>query len=310
MATKKDVVILRDGSRAEPIEAGTRLAVVSDRSERVRVRVQQGAAHFEVVHNPARVFEVESGPVIVRVAGTVFDVQRTQDGARVTVESGRVHVSWAGRTIDLVGGQAHSFATPEPEIAAQTAPRTPAKAEPAGDSDTAPALRGGASSTAPALRGGASSRALGWRDLAQRGEYKQAYSALHGAPTRVQDVPEDLMLAADVARLSGHPEQAVPHLREVCDRFPGDPRAPVAAFTLGGVLLHELHEPRAAAAAFHRARALWSQGPLALDAWASEAEALDAAGDTTGAAQLAVRYLALHPDGRHARAMRALASAE
>ena len=147
-----------------------------------------------------------------------------------------------------------------------------------------------------------------WRELARRGEYKQAYSALGHARAEVPDSPEDRMLAADIARLSGHPEQAVPHLRAVCERFPDDPRAPVAAFTLGRVLL-DLHRPREAAAAFHRARTLWSQGPLALDAWANEAEALHAAGDAARAARVATRYVARHPDGRHAAAMRVLSGA-
>jgi transmembrane sensor len=278
------VIALHDGSRAEPIDRDTRVAVISDRPEHVQLRIQRGGARFDVVHNPERAFEVQAGPVLVRVAGTIFDVTRSADGRRATVavERGRVHVTWAGRTVDLIAGESRIFPPPAPKLAETPEPQAAHKSD----------------------------AALGWRDFARRGEYHQAYSALHGARTHVQDAPEDLMLAADVARLSGHPEQAVPQLRAVAERFPNDPRAPVAAFTLGGVLLHELERPRAAAAAFHRARALWSQGPLALDAWASEAEALQAAGDAHGAARLAARYLVSHPEGRHARAMRAIASAE
>jgi transmembrane sensor len=281
--TAPEAITLHDGSRAEPIDRESRVAVISDRPGQVKLQLQHGGAHFDVVHDPGRVFEVEAGAVLVRVAGTIFDVTRSADGAQTTVavERGRVHVTWSGQTTDVVAGESRIF----PQAQAS-------KAE------------------GPEPQAHKSETAIGWRDLARRGEYRQAYSALHGARTHVQDVPEDLMLAADVARLSGHPEQAVQHLRAVSDRFPTDPRAPVAAFTLGGVLLHELEQPRAAAAAFHRARTLWSQGPLALDAWASEAEALNAAGDVPGAAQLAARYLAAHPDGRHARSMRALASAE
>jgi transmembrane sensor len=279
-----DVIALHDGSRAEPIDHDTRVAVISDRPEHVQLQLQRGGARFDVVHNPERAFEVQAGPVLVRVAGTIFDVTRSVDGTQTTVavERGRVHVTWAGQTVDLITGESRIFPPPAPRLAETPEPQAAHKSD----------------------------AALGWRDLARRGEYRQAYSALHGARTHVQDAPEDLMLAADVARLSGHPEQAVPQLRAVAERFPNDPRAPVAAFTLGGVLLHELEQPRGAAAAFHRARALWSQGPLALDAWASEAEALHAAGDTHAAAQLAARYLVSHPDGRHARSMRAIASAE
>jgi transmembrane sensor len=284
--TAPEAITLHDGSRAEPIDRESRVAVISDRPGQVKLQLQRGGARFDVVHDPERVFEVQAGAVLVRVAGTIFDVTRSADGAQTTVavERGRVHVTWSGQTTDVVAGESRIFPPPLPAQASKAESAEPQAAH--------------------------KSETIGWRDLARRGEYRQAYSALHGARTHVQDAPEDLMLAADVARLSGHPEQAVQHLRAVSDRFPNDPRAPVAAFTLGGVLLHELEQPRAAADAFHRARTLWSQGPLALDAWASEAEALHSAGDLHGAAQLAARYLAAHPDGRHARSMRTLASAE
>jgi transmembrane sensor len=276
------VLVLNDGSRAEPADADSHLTVERDRPEHVSVRLSRGSARFAVVRNPARRFEVESGPVLVRVVGTTFTVTRTVDGARVAVDDGRVHVYWAGEETVLTAGESGVF--PQPDLSAAVDLPKPRAAQ-----EAAP-----------------TASASGWRDLARRGEYRKAYSALHREVTRVRDVPEDRMLAADVARLSGHPEQAVPHLRAVCDRFASDPRAPVAAFTLGRVLLRELGRPREAAAAFLRARTLWPRGPLALDAWASEAEARLAAGDAHAARQLAARYVQRHPDGRHAPAMRAL----
>jgi transmembrane sensor len=270
-------VVLHDGSRAELAGEDSLLAVVGDQPERVRVHLQRGTARFSVVRNPKRRFEVESGPVLVRVVGTTFSVTRTQEGARVAVEEGRVLVSWAGEQLALGAGESGVF------------PRTEAATD---DIDAV------------------AERRSGWRDLAKRGDYRSAYSALHRTRDRVRDQPEDRMLAADVARLSGHPEQAVPHLRAVSQRFARDPRAPVAAFTLGRVLLHDLDEPQQAAAAFHRARTLWPRGPLALDAWASEAEALRAAGDASAAAAVAARYLARHPRGRHAAAMRAVSGTD
>jgi transmembrane sensor len=264
-------LVLRDGSRAELASEGSALAVASDRPERVSVRLQRGTARFSVVRNPKRRFEVESGPVLVRVVGTTFSVTRTEQGARVAVEEGRVLVSWAGEQMALDAGESGVFPRSEDALA---------------------------------------ERRSGWRDLARRGDYRSAYSALHRTRDRVRDQPEDRMLAADVARLSGHPEHAVPHLRAVSQRFARDPRAPVAAFTLGRVLLHDLDEPQQAAAAFRRARTLWPRGPLALDAWASEAEALRAAGDARAAAAVAARYLARHPRGRHAAAMRAVSGTD
>jgi len=274
----QQVVVLHDGSRAEPADADSRLQVVSDRPGDVGVRIERGGARFEVVPNPRRSFVVESGPVRVRVIGTVFSITRTSTGAAIAVEHGLVQVSWAGKQLQLGMGESGVFPPPAELMAAQSPPQT-----------------------APS--------SAGWRDLAKRGKYHDAYSALRRGRAHVHKEPQDLMLAADVARLSGHPEQAVPHLRAVLQRFPGDPRAPVASFTLGRVLLHDLRQPRQAAAAFHRARTLWPAGPLALDAWASEAEALHAAGERARAAALAARYLDLHPEARHAAAMRRLGTA-
>ena len=280
----EQVLVLHDGSRAEPTGAGSGLTVERDRPEHVSVRLQRGAARFAVVRNPTRRFEVESGPVLVRVIGTTFTVTRTGDGARVAVEDGRVHVYWAGQQAVLTAGESGVFPRPGDVLAAVVEPAPhAAKHAPAGAS------------------------APGWRDLARRGEYRKAYSVLHREAARLRDLPEDHMLAADVARLSGHPDQAVPHLRAVADRFTSDPRAPVAAFTLGRVLLGT-GRAREAAAAFKRARALWPRGPLALDAWASEAEARQAAGELRAARKLALRYLQRYPGGRHAPAMRALAA--
>ena len=74
------------------------------------------------------------------------------------------------------------------------------------------------------------------------------------SPSAVGSSAEDLMLAADAARLSNHPEQAVGYLRRVTSEHARDSRAPLSAFTLGRVLLSQLSRPGEAAEAF-RARA-------------------------------------------------------
>jgi len=83
-----------------------------------------------------------------------------------------------------------------------------------------------------------------------------------------------LFAAADAARLAGRPRDAVAPLTAILDRFPGDRRAVLAAFELGRVLVDDLHDPAAGAAAFVRARDLDPTGPLAgaAAARASEAE--------------------------------------
>ena len=95
----------------------------------------------------------------------------------------------------------------------------------------------------PALRAhGASAPRARFRSQVARRDYAGAYRSLVAAPGVAEHSAEDLMLAADAARLSGHPAAAVPYLRRLLRAFPSDVRGPVAAFTLGRVLLAD---PRA-----------------------------------------------------------------
>src|SRR5262249_5270614 len=115
--------------------------------------------------------------------------------------------------------------------------------------------------------------AASWRDSARRQDYADAYARLRDeGPSSVRDVPDHLLRAADVARWSGHPGEAVPYLERVVREHAEDPRAQLAAFTLGRVYMDELGRPRLAAAAFARARAFAPRGPLAEDALFHEIE--------------------------------------
>ena len=144
-----------------------------------------------------------------------------------------------------------------------------------------------------------------WRASAARGNYDAAYGELRAGGARVvRDIPEELMLAADVARWSHHPAEAVPYLERVVREHTTDPRSQLAAFTLGRVLLDELGRPREAANAFARARALDAHGPLAGDALAREVEAWSRAGDGANALARAEDYLARYPNGPHTASVR------
>jgi transmembrane sensor len=126
----------------------------------------------------------------------------------------------------------------------------------------------------------------------------------------VRDVPEDLLLAADAARLGGNPALAVAPLEKLLARYSFDARAPLAAFTLGRTLLDQLGRPREAAQAFATARRLDSSGALAQDALAREVESWSRAGESSLARARAEQYLARYPDGRRAPAVRRLGGIE
>ncbi len=272
-------VTFKDGSRAELSGSVSRISVQRDAKDQVALQLLAGHAHFDVVKNAKRSFDVRSAGVRVHVIGTSFSVARVSEQTRVSVDRGLVQVFWSTGKAELAAGESGVFPPSE------------------GALDT------------PVHKASAKREATGpeWRSLARSGEYKSAYSALNEAPESVREVPEELMLAADVARLSGNPSRAIPYLKTVSERFARDPRAPLAAFTLGRVLLDSVGNPASAAAAFRRARTLSPRGPLALDAWAREVESLRRAGRSGESVELAEKYLEEHPNGRHASALRGIA---
>jgi transmembrane sensor len=108
---------------------------------------------------------------------------------------------------------------------------------------------------------------------------------------------EDLFALADVARLSGHPAEAVGPLRRIVDSHGGDPRAALAGLTLGRVELKSLGRPADATVALRRAFALGVPRGLAEDAYALLVEAAARSGDRAGARAAYEQYAAQFPHG-------------
>jgi transmembrane sensor len=276
---------LPDGSQVRLLGVGSKVEVLEQTAALVRTALGAGSARFDVRHDPARVFEVESGDVKVRVLGTAFSVALEGGLTRVAVERGAVRVQWTGGQAFLSAGQAGVYPPP-----ADTTDASKVTAEPLSD-----------------LAGNVGEEAASWRKLAKRGAYVDAYKALGPAASKsVRDEPADLMLAADVARLSRHPGEATRFLSRVSDGFPRDKRAPLAAFTLGRVLLEDMGQPGRAADAFRRAQQLAPKGPLAADALAREVDAAQRAGQVDRARQVAARYVELYPEGPQAQRLRKL----
>jgi tetratricopeptide (TPR) repeat protein len=136
----------------------------------------------------------------------------------------------------------------------------------------------------------------GWRSLSQSGDYQGAYRLLANG-TAVEDDSEALMDAADAARLSGHSEATLIYLQKLLQNHRDSPVAPLAAFTLGRVLLERLGEPAPAADAFALAVSLAPEGSLAQDALAREVEARSKAGHPDEAYECARLYVESYPQG-------------
>jgi transmembrane sensor len=261
---------LRDDSKAIPLDSGEDLAIEMDTPDRVELRLDRGRARFEVTRRPSRTFSVRAGNVTVRVIGTTFDVEVVADRVGVAVQEGTVEVDWGVGRKKLVAGDRGWF---PPLVMSGHAE---ASGDVAGTSAATPTKRSQVESDADS----------------QRAENGSAQALLE---------------EVDVARSQGRPDVAVGLLRRILREHPHDPRAPLAAFTLGRVLLNELGRPREAAAAFHEVRQKAPAGQFAEDALAREVDAWSAASEPSRARTLAEAYLERYPGGRHARRMKALA---
>jgi transmembrane sensor len=296
---------LEDGSQVQLLDSVASLVVDEVTAQRVVVRLLAGRARVEVVPRKERTFQVVCGDVTVEVLGTAFELQRDGERTRVSVLHGRVLVRWPSGSSVLASGEAGWFPKSESEPHAPHA--APPPTVPASTGREARAVR--PSSHATARKSAARTplqpaEAASWQTRVERGDFKEAYALM--VKERVSDDVQELLLAADAARLSGHPAEALPFLRRVVEQHPRDPRASLAAFTLAGVLLNQLERPREAEQAYARARSLALSPALAQDALARQVEAARRAGDTERARELASEYLQRYPNGRRVQWVREL----
>lgn len=87
---KRQAVTLTDGSHLT-LNTNTKMAINLGAQAR-HVRLEQGEAFFEVVHDATRPFTVDAGKSRITVLGTKFSVKRNGDQVSVLVKEGRVKV--------------------------------------------------------------------------------------------------------------------------------------------------------------------------------------------------------------------------
>jgi transmembrane sensor len=257
------------------LEAGTDFRVEEGVTERT-YWVSKGRLRFDTGSFLKRI-SVRVGSLVIEDIGTVFEVEAILGAkARIHVSEGKVKVLWPeGRDV-LEAGQEGTYPP-------DSAPRERVRASDKGSRSF--------------------KETEDWRVLAKHGLYQQAYRIIDRNPGQVSNDVGDLMLAADVMRLSGRSARSVKYLNRVVQKHTGDPRAGLAAFTLGRVYLSELHRPRMAARAFARVQKF--KTPLSEEAMAREVEALSRAGETERAGSVARQYLRQYPGGVHVKAVRA-----
>jgi transmembrane sensor len=292
---------LADGSLVQFDPNAATLSVAEQSATHVSVEQARGAAHYAVAPNAARSFEVHAGSVTVTVVGTEFVVERRGERAWVDVTRGKVRVSWGpedtARTL-LTAGESGFF----PPSTAQPASTGTPEFTPAGEtSNTGPD-----EAEAPAR---AQQASQAYRSHVASRNYREAYAVLVRNPALAGDTVKDLLVAADVARLSNHPAEAVPYLQRILRDHARDERAPMAAFTLGRTL-SGLGRTREAMNLFARVRSQWPNSPLSEDALLRQAEAAAKLGDRESLARIAAQYDRDYPNGRRRAEVRRYAQLE
>lgn len=271
-----------------------------------RYEVKQGKARLAVARRSQPV-QVQAGPVELEVLSTRALVEVADGRALIVVEEGEVHARWPGGETVLKAGS-KTWLPPAPPIEAapvpvEVAPVDAAPVEPPVEVAPVEVAPVAPPSSAPRVdRKRTRTLEATWRKLASIGDYQAAWLELAKAGP-VRDEAAELLMAADVARLSGHPDAAVQPLERVIAAHRRDARAALAAFTLGRVLLDDLGRPRDAMAAFATASQLAPRATLAEDALARQVEAASKAQDPS-AHTLAEAFLAKYPESSRARAVR------
>jgi transmembrane sensor len=312
----RKLVELADASEIR-LDPGARLEPLLSTDSRFEVLLRKGSAEFSVTPGGPRRWVVETGIATVEVVGTVFRVTREHDRVDVSVSRGIVLVrsdGLADHVQRLTAGESVSVKAPAPTrvdigeiVIAQEPGAEPIVETPPDQQITlAEATLAAASSahSAPAPQGPARERpaAPAWSKHLAEGEYAAAYSVLgeKGLRREIERATsvERLLSLADVARLSGHPVEAIAPLKRVLSEHRSTAHAALAAFTLGRVHLDQLRDPASAAQAFELAISLRPPHALLADAHTRLVEAYARAGNDKGAAQAASRYRTLFPTAK------------
>jgi transmembrane sensor len=271
-ATDERVVDFDDGSRVT-LEPRARLEPLENAARSVVLHLAAGKATFDVRPGGRRRWSIEAGLATVEVVGTRFSIGRGGSRLVVAVERGIVLVRGervADRIRQLGAGE---------RLQIDAEPITQPMAAPLGRTS-------GISGGHHAVPDGGSAAETSWQDRAKRGDYVEAYRELgaNGIAESAKTADIDQLLAlADVARLSGHAAAGVEPLERVLAEHSRDPRAALAAFTLGRLQLDSLADAPAAARAFQRAMALQLPDALVEDTHLRLIEARARAGDRSGA---------------------------
>lgn len=287
-------VPLSDGSELW-VDKGAVLAPLDVSQRSVVLHLLRGRARFAVKPGGPRRWVVEAGAASVEVVGTRFTVDRDGSEVRVNVEEGKVLVRGAGLPDGvvrlsageqvLVPGKPQAVAVASHERAAEPivpAPRIEIEAPPEPVQPIEPAQPKAAPAPLPA-------------------------KAVVPAAMASKTMPDaDVLFAiADEARIARDYQRALEALQRVVREYGVDPRAKLAAFTIGRIRDEQFHDLAAAAESYEKALALGLSGSLAEDCYARlmhvlESQVREGRVPRSRLQETAEQYVRRYPKGRYA----------
>ncbi len=237
-------------------------------------------------------------------AGSAVFVRRNEADIDVHVTRGSAHVSWPAGSRDLSGGDGLE-AIPMRALAPTSrvdetndvGPKPPRATARIPNDISARPLALPLRPEAPIV----AITAPDWRarynagDLALALELiRQQPGGIDGAITSARSAQE-LAAISDIGRKGGDASAALRALTQLVERFPSDPYAEIAAYTLGG-MYEKMGQADQAQKYFESARSL--KGVLAEDALCKQIRAEHRAGRKDEAMRRGSEYLNKYPDGR------------
>jgi TolA-binding protein len=304
---------LRLGGATLSVEGPTRLVLGGD-GRQVSIRLLDGKLQAAVSHRQAdESFAVVTRELRVEVRGTRFTVTAGAGGSRVSVEEGRVAVSFAdGQTRLLSAGESAASAEieaadetpPAPaDLPAQPTPGPPQQGRASGCGDAARTCQSTARTARASMRDGDPTRAL--RLVADASDASESHPACGAPLAACRD--ELRYLRAEALSQAGRLDDAIGAFQALDRR--GAPAA-MRQNALYAAARIEMRQARVAAARadFERALAAAPRGALREEAMAGAMTSGETLGDKPRARELARRYLDEFPGGLAAADARRLLS--
>lgn len=287
------------------LSPGTTVEIDRDETRTLTLRLLRGEASAFTT-SAGRSSEialiVEDARVLARPGSEVF-VRRNNTDIDVHVANGSAELVWPSGSRELSTGQ-RIESVPMRLLLAPVSPVQPVE----DDNDPRPHR----TTTLPQPRDLSIPRLIetpmataappDWRTRYNAGELAEALELLRQSPGGIGGAIVVARSAAELAAISdiarskgGDPAAALNALTQLVDRFPSDPYAEIAAYTLGG-MYERMGQADQAQKYFERARSL--KGVLAEDALCKQIRAEHRAGRKDEAKRMAKEYVNKYPDGR------------